>query len=282
MKKIKIKALLLLMVCLLSFSLGKVDVLADETSGQGTSVESKGSAHEKDKIVILEGFTDEEENPLPASPPSDEVKEEESTSMPEGSGSIDEGDKEETASPDLTEEVSNRIEDSSQNKANKENDGSLPQSNITPTSPPPSNEKEEGDTQKENQSSPQNNSTNENNPSNLQGLRENLEANNPSTDGNRGGRPSDDTASQEEIPSGDEGSTYLEDQKNDTLVIEIGPKDDDIDLGKRSIFADLKKRKKIDDEPNAQRISIHLFGVFFIAITLVISIKFFKSKNFEK
>lgn len=276
MRKFKIKSLLILMVCLLSFSLGKVDVLADETSGQGTSAESKSSGEEKDKIVILEGFTDEEEYPVLGSPPSGEIHEEGSTLMPKDSGSIDEGYNEEITSPDLKEDAPNKKEDPTQNKADKGNEGSLPPTNITTTSPPVSNEKEEGDTQKENQPTPQNS------PTNLEALRKNFEENNPSTDGNRGGLPSNDIPNQEEIPSGDESSTYLEDQKNDTLVIEIGPKDDDIDLGKRSIFTDLKKRKKIEDGPNAQRIYIHLFGVLFVAITLLVSIKFFKSKNFEK
>lgn len=69
---------------------------------------------------------------------------------------------------------------------------------------------------------------------------------------------------------------YLENQKNDTLVLEVGPREDKHKLNEIKIAK--KKIKKYED-PNANRIYIHLFGVFILALTALILMKFIRMKK---
>ncbi|MDU2558645.1 MAG: hypothetical protein E7C95_06680 [Anaerococcus prevotii] len=77
---------------------------------------------------------------------------------------------------------------------------------------------------------------------------------------------------------GTETNTYLENQKNETLVLEVGPNDNK-DKNKE---INLKTRAELKDEgANADRIYIHLVGVFALALMAVILIKVIKTKNKE-
>ncbi len=73
-------------------------------------------------------------------------------------------------------------------------------------------------------------------------------------------------------------NTYLEDQKNETLVLEVGPNDNK-DKNKE---INLKTRAELKDEgSNADRIYIHLIGVFALALMAVILLKVIKTKKKE-
>lgn len=73
-------------------------------------------------------------------------------------------------------------------------------------------------------------------------------------------------------------NTYLEDQKNETLVLEVGPNDNK-DKNKE---INLKTRAELKDEgASANRIYVHLIGVFALALMAVILIKVIKTKKKE-
>lgn len=73
-------------------------------------------------------------------------------------------------------------------------------------------------------------------------------------------------------------NTYLEDQKNETLVLEVGSNDNK-DKNKE---INLKTRAELkDEESNADRIYIHLIGVFALALMAVILLKVIKTKKKE-
>lgn len=73
-------------------------------------------------------------------------------------------------------------------------------------------------------------------------------------------------------------NTYLEDQKNETLVLEVGPNDNK-DKNKE---INLKTKAELKDEGSgADRIYIHLVGVFALTLMAVILIKVIKTKKKE-
>ncbi|MDO5047651.1 MAG: hypothetical protein Q4D88_03785 [Anaerococcus sp.] len=85
-----------------------------------------------------------------------------------------------------------------------------------------------------------------------------------------------DTYNKDPDPFDNEVKTYLDDQKKETLVLEVGSSQDRDNPDR---FDFLSRRKKIDDSPNAERIYVHLIGVFFLTITLVVLLKVFKNKD---
>lgn len=73
-------------------------------------------------------------------------------------------------------------------------------------------------------------------------------------------------------------NTYLEDQKNETLVLEVGPNDNKY----KNKDINLKTKAELKDEgAGAERIYIHLVGVFVLALMAVILIKVIKTKKKE-
>lgn len=73
-------------------------------------------------------------------------------------------------------------------------------------------------------------------------------------------------------------NTYLEDQKNETLALEVGPNDNK----EKSEEINLKTRAELKDEgAGADRIYIHLIGVFALALMAVILLKVIKTKKKE-
>ena len=73
-------------------------------------------------------------------------------------------------------------------------------------------------------------------------------------------------------------NTHLEDQKNETLVLEVGPNDNK-DKNKE---INLKTRAELKDEgAGANRIYIHLIGVFALSFMAVILLKVIKTKKKE-
>lgn len=77
---------------------------------------------------------------------------------------------------------------------------------------------------------------------------------------------------------GTETNTYLEDQKNETLVLEVGPNDNK----RKNKEVNLKTRAELkEEEAGADRIYIHLVGVFALSFMAVILIKVIKTKMKE-
>ncbi|WP_306483757.1 hypothetical protein [Anaerococcus sp.] len=73
-------------------------------------------------------------------------------------------------------------------------------------------------------------------------------------------------------------NTYLEDQKNETLVLEVGPNDNK----DKNKDINLKTKAELKDEGSgADRIYIHLVGVFALTLMAVILIKVIKTKKKE-
>ena len=75
-----------------------------------------------------------------------------------------------------------------------------------------------------------------------------------------------------------ETNTYLENQKNETLVLEVGPNDNKY----KNKEINFNTRAELKDEgAGADRIYIHLVGVFALALMAVILIKVIKTKKKE-
>lgn len=73
-------------------------------------------------------------------------------------------------------------------------------------------------------------------------------------------------------------NTYLENQKNETLVLEVGPNDNK----DKNKDINIKTKAELKDVgAGAERIYIHLLGVFVLALMAVILIKVIKTKKKE-
>lgn len=87
---------------------------------------------------------------------------------------------------------------------------------------------------------------------------------------------STESSNSEFLSEDDYKKDYLEKQKNDTLLLEVGPNEDRSKLNPIKIE---KKKMKNYEAPNGNRIYIHLLGVFILALTALILLKVLRTKK---
>ncbi|WP_276882574.1 hypothetical protein [Anaerococcus tetradius] len=85
-----------------------------------------------------------------------------------------------------------------------------------------------------------------------------------------------ENSNSEYLSEDDYKKDYLENQKNDTLLLEIGPNEDRSKLNPIKIE---KKKKNNYEAPNGNRIYIHLLGVFILSLTALILLKVLRTKK---